>query len=57
MQTPWLTLLLCLVYLAMCWLGPFAMEGRRPYQLRPVLVVYNLAIVLLSSYMFVEVGR
>ena len=56
MQSPFPSLGLCLAYLAMCFAGPRLMAGREPYQLKPLLIFYNLAMVLLSAYMFYEVS-
>lgn len=44
-----------LCYLLLVWLGPKMMAGRQPVNLRPVLIVYNFAMVGLSAYMFYEV--
>lgn len=44
-----------LCYLLLIWLGPKMMAGRQPVNLRPVLIVYNFAMVGLSAYMFYEV--
>jgi len=57
MQTPWPTVALCIGYFAMCWVGPSLMEKRKPFELRPILIVYNFALVLLSVYMFLEVSE
>ena len=45
-----------LLYLLVVWLGPLFMKGRQPFQLKWVLVVYNLGMVGLSVYMFYEVS-
>lgn len=36
-------------------LGPRLMENRKPFSLKPVLIVYNFSSVALSSYMVYEV--
>lgn len=58
---PWLlvyspvpVILIFAVYLILVALGPKLMEGREPFTLRPVLLIYNLALVGLSVYMFYE---
>uniref|UniRef100_A0A8C2Z2H4 Elongation of very long chain fatty acids protein n=1 Tax=Cyclopterus lumpus TaxID=8103 RepID=A0A8C2Z2H4_CYCLU len=43
-----------LCYLVIIWVGPKLMEKRQPVNLRPVLIVYNFAMVCLSAYMFYE---
>ena len=55
MQTPWSTLLLCVGYLAVCYLGPRLMTPLPPLELKPFLILYNFLMVLLSAYMFYEV--
>lgn len=47
--------LIFLLYLCVVWLGPRLMKRRQPVDLRPVLIVYNFAMVGLSAYMFHEV--
>ncbi|XP_040211884.1 elongation of very long chain fatty acids protein 4-like [Rana temporaria] len=58
---PWLlvyspvpVILIFAVYLLIVALGPRLMEGREPFTLRLVLLVYNLCLVGLSVYMFYE---
>ncbi|XP_062338130.1 ELOVL fatty acid elongase 8a isoform X1 [Osmerus eperlanus] len=43
-----------LCYLLLIWMGPKLMEHRQPVNLKPVLIVYNFAMVCLSAYMFYE---
>lgn len=45
-----------LCYLITIWVGPKLMARRQPVNLRPVLIVYNFAMVCLSAYMFYEVN-
>lgn len=45
-----------LLYLIITFLGPRFMRNRQPYSLSGFLVVYNLALVALSVYMFVEMN-
>ena len=40
MQTPWPTGALCIGYFVMCWVGPSLMEKWKPFELRPILIVY-----------------
>lgn len=58
---PWLLVyspvpvsLIFLVYLSIVWVGPRMMKHRQPVDLKVVLIVYNFAMVGLSSYMFSE---
>lgn len=43
-----------LLYLLTVWVGPMSMRDKQPFQLKWVLVCYNLGMVLLSVYMFYE---
>ncbi|XP_061587237.1 ELOVL fatty acid elongase 8a [Cololabis saira] len=43
-----------LCYLIIIWVGPKLMAKRQPVNLKPVLIVYNFAMVCLSAYMFCE---
>ncbi|XP_051252840.1 ELOVL fatty acid elongase 8a isoform X1 [Dicentrarchus labrax] len=43
-----------LCYLVIIWVGPKLMAKRQPVNLKPVLIVYNFAMVCLSAYMFYE---
>uniref|UniRef100_A0A673AVQ6 Elongation of very long chain fatty acids protein n=1 Tax=Sphaeramia orbicularis TaxID=375764 RepID=A0A673AVQ6_9TELE len=43
-----------LCYLIILWAGPRLMARRQPINLRPVLLLYNFAMVCLSAYMFYE---
>lgn len=55
MSSPFPTLLICLSY---CYfsrvLGPRLMENRKPFQLRKILIVYNLFQTLFSAWIFYE---
>ena len=55
MQSPFPTLLLCLGYLAMCYVGPRIMARREAFELKRVLIGYNMLMVVLSAYMGYEV--
>ncbi|XP_052090460.1 elongation of very long chain fatty acids protein AAEL008004-like [Mytilus californianus] len=54
MSTPWPSLVICLLYLAIVKLGPTIMANRKPIDLKKVLLVYNLGMVGLSTYCFLE---
>ena len=56
MSTPLPTTALFFLYLFIVWLGPRFMKSRRPVSLRLVIIPYNLALVVLSAYMFYEVS-
>ncbi|XP_041698021.1 ELOVL fatty acid elongase 8a isoform X1 [Coregonus clupeaformis] len=43
-----------LCYLLLIWVGPKLMAHRQPVNLKPVLIIYNFAMVCLSAYMFYE---
>ncbi|XP_015795290.1 elongation of very long chain fatty acids protein AAEL008004 [Tetranychus urticae] len=52
---PWLTLTLVALYLVTVkYVGPLWMRDRKPYDLRRLLIVYNLLMVTLSSYLFYQ---
>ena len=54
--SPWNIFSICIGYIVLCYIGPKLMANRKPFELRAVLVVYNLFMVLLSMYMFKEVS-
>ena len=56
MESPLPTFLLCAsyVFIVKVW-GPRFMRDRKPYEIKPFLIVYNLAQVVFSTYIFVEV--
>ncbi|XP_076450144.1 very long chain fatty acid elongase 4-like [Babylonia areolata] len=54
MTSPWPTVLLVLLYWLTIGLGQRLMASRPPFDLQKVMVVYNLALVLLSAYMVHE---
>ncbi|PIK59602.1 putative elongation of very long chain fatty acids protein 7 [Apostichopus japonicus] len=54
MQTPKTGTLLVVLYLLIVWIGPKLMANREPFNLKPLLIVYNFAMVALSFYMFWE---
>ncbi|CAL9689135.1 unnamed protein product [Knipowitschia caucasica] len=45
---------ICLGYLIISWSGPKLMLNRSPVKIKPVLIVYNFAMVCLSAYMCYE---
>lgn len=51
------TVALVLIYLATVMvIGPFWMRDRKPFNLKNTLIYYNAFQVILSGYMFYEVG-
>jgi hypothetical protein len=58
MSSPWPSVVICLTY---CYLvtktGPKLMENREPYSMCKFLVVFNIGMVGLSSYVFIEVNN
>ncbi|KAJ8040931.1 Elongation of very long chain fatty acids protein 7 [Holothuria leucospilota] len=54
MQSPVPGTLLVILYLIIVWIGPKLMANREPFNLKPLLIVYNFAMVGLSFYMFWE---
>ena len=57
MSNPTWNTISVLVYLYIVFYGgPEFMKNRKPFEFRKILFVYNMALVLLSGYMFYEVG-
>lgn len=54
-DSPFPTFALCASYLAVCFVGPRVMATREPFQLKSIIIIYNLLMVALSAYMFYEV--
>nr|XP_024214935.1 elongation of very long chain fatty acids protein AAEL008004 isoform X2 [Halyomorpha halys] len=55
MSSPWPTLAVCLCYAYFSRVaGPAIMANRKPFKLRNLLVVYNLAQTLFSAWIFYE---
>ncbi|XP_064400005.1 very long chain fatty acid elongase 4-like [Halichondria panicea] len=52
--SPWPTVALCSAYLLVCFVGPKIMAGREPFQLKPLIMLYNLCMVAYSLYVTVE---
>lgn len=56
MESPIPSALICLGYLVFVCMGPKLMANRSPYKIRELLVLYNVAMVALSGYLFYEVN-
>ncbi|XP_030760378.1 elongation of very long chain fatty acids protein-like [Sitophilus oryzae] len=55
MSSPFPTLFICLTYVYIVKrLGPKLMEDRKPYQLKKILIYYNLFQVIFSCWIFYE---
>ena len=55
MDTPWLMLIIMSSYLIFVKLiGPKLMSRRSPYQLKWPMICYNLTMVIINSYFFIE---
>ncbi|KAF7644902.1 hypothetical protein LDENG_00213910 [Lucifuga dentata] len=44
-----------LCYMVVIWVGPKMMANREPINIKPVMIVYNFAVICLCAYMFYEV--
>ena len=57
MQSIWPTITLCVCYLYFSIaLGPWLMKNREPFQIYPLIQLYNVFVTLLSAYMVYEIG-
>ncbi|XP_015909961.1 very long chain fatty acid elongase AAEL008004 [Parasteatoda tepidariorum] len=57
MQGPAPTLSICLSYvLFVKYIGPFLMRNRAPLNIRWLMIFYNFAMVVISTYIFMELG-
>ncbi|CAI9725162.1 of very long chain fatty acids 7 [Octopus vulgaris] len=54
MATPWPALFLCVFYVSSVKFGIGIMTKRKPFEIRKILVVYNIFMMFLSGYVFVE---
>ena len=55
MSSPVPSFVICLAYIVFVKMGPWLMRDRKPFDIRNILLFYNFAMVLLSTYCFVEV--
>ncbi len=55
MSSPLYTICWTLLYFLIVWSGPIVLQNVKPLQLRPLLILYNFAMVVLNLYIFVEV--
>lgn len=56
MSSPLPTIIIVVCYLLAVCYGPGLMEKRKPFQLKWLLVVYNVAITGLNAWIAMEVG-
>uniref|UniRef100_A0A0N7ZCK1 Elongation of very long chain fatty acids protein n=1 Tax=Scylla olivacea TaxID=85551 RepID=A0A0N7ZCK1_SCYOL len=57
MDSPWPTFFLCISYVLLVKvIGPRCMKNRPPFDLRRLLVFYNAAQVVFSTWLFYEIG-
>nr|FAA01274.1 TPA: elongation of very long chain fatty acids protein 16 [Ladona fulva] len=55
MSSPMPTLILCLSYVYFVkWLGPSLMENRKPFQMRGVLILYNIFQITYNAWLFYQ---
>ena len=54
--TPVPVWILTALYLSFVYAGPKYMKNRQPFSLRNFMVIYNIGLVFMSIYMFVEVS-
>ena len=57
MKTPVPISIIFVLYVLLVFLGPRFMRNREPLQLKTFIVPYNFILILLSIYMFYEVGK
>ncbi|RUS91340.1 hypothetical protein EGW08_000857 [Elysia chlorotica] len=53
-DSPWPVWILTIIYMLCVFIGPRIMRDRKPFSLQYFMVVYNLGLVVLSAYMFLE---
>lgn len=57
-QSPFPTMAICLSYAYFVKvIGPNLMKNRKPLDIRLLMVIYNLFMVALSTWLFVQLGR
>ncbi|GAB1608279.1 elongation of very long chain fatty acids protein 7-like [Argonauta hians] len=54
MASPWPAFFLCFFYISSVKIGIVVMTNRKPFELRKILVIYNIFMMFLSGYVFVE---
>ena len=56
MSSPIPSFVICFAYIVFVKMGPWLMKDRKPFNIRNILLFYNFAMVLLSTYCFLEVS-
>lgn len=56
MTSPVPSFLVCMLYFVVVKAAPAFMANRKPFEIRKILMFYNLGMVLLSGYIFLEVS-
>lgn len=54
MSSPIPSFVICFAYIVFVKMGPWLMKDRKPFNIRNILLFYNFAMVLLSTYCFLE---
>lgn len=54
MASPWPTCMIVMAYLYLVSTGPKLMEARKPFELRPLILIYNAAVAGLNLHIGVE---
>lgn len=54
MSSPVPSFVICFAYIVFVKMGPWLMKDRKPFNIRNILLFYNFAMVLLSTYCFLE---
>ena len=55
LDSPWHVWHLSVAYLLFVWLGPKYLRDKKPYDLRIPMTIHNIAMVVFSTYMCIEV--
>ena len=55
LDSPWLVWFLSVAYLLFVWLGPKYLRDKTPFDLRTPMIIHNIALVVFSTYMCIEV--
>src|SRR5579885_1858631 len=53
MHEPWDMLVIVMAYFSfVVWIGPKMMKNRKPFELRKLILFYNVLMVALNAYLF-----
>ena len=56
MSSPLPSVLICVAYVIIVKMGPTIMANQKPMDVKNIMIVYNIAMVVLSGYCFIEVS-